>query len=182
MRVCQTTMGKVGGILALIGVIVCPISSGDTAYRSARLTLADWFKIDQADWKKRLLVTVPLLGAGLLISRLDYSVVWRYFSWSNQTLAMIALWAISMYLFKSGKNWRLTSIPAFVMSAVTTTYFVSAPECLGHIWGAFGIQQSTYYPIACAVGAAAAVLFWIIFRRGALKAEKISSGETPPHP
>ena len=106
--VCQTTMGKVGCVLAMLGVIACPISSGDTAYRSARLTIADWFKLDQADWKKRLLVTVPLLTVGVLIGKMDYTVVWRYFSWSNQTLAMIALWAASVYLFQNKRNYKLT--------------------------------------------------------------------------
>ena len=84
-------LGLAGGALAMIGVIACPITSGDTAFRSARLTIADWFKIDQKDNKKRLLLTAPLLIIGYLISKLDYSAVWRYFSWSNQTLAMMAL-------------------------------------------------------------------------------------------
>ncbi len=83
------------------GVIACSITSGDTAYRSARLTIADWFHVDQQDWKKRLLLTVPLLGVGALICQIDYQVVWRYFFWSNQTLAMIALWAGSMYLTRA---------------------------------------------------------------------------------
>lgn len=73
--ICQTTMGRIGGLLALIGVIVCPISSGDTAYRSARLTLADWFKLDQSKIKNRLLLTVPILGAGTVICGLDYNMV-----------------------------------------------------------------------------------------------------------
>ncbi len=124
--ICQSTMGKIGGILALLGVIVCPISSGDTAYRSARLTLADWFKIDQANWKKRLALTVPILGAGAIILQLDYSMVWRYFSWSNQTLAMIALWAASVYMLQNKKNYWVTVIPATFMSAVSATYFMAA--------------------------------------------------------
>ena len=104
-EICTTTMGKIGGVLAMLGVIACPITSGDTAYRSARLTLADWFKIDQKDWKKRLLLTVPLLGVGAIICQIDYSVVWRYFSWSNQTLAMIALWAAAMYPAQNKRNY-----------------------------------------------------------------------------
>ena len=90
-------LGPVGGVLAMIGVIACPITSGDTAFRSARLTIADWFKIDQKDPKKRLALSFPLLLVGYFISFLDYNVVWRYFSWSNQTLAMIALWAGATY-------------------------------------------------------------------------------------
>ena len=161
--VCQTTMGKVGCALAMLGVIACPISSGDTAYRSARLTIADWFKIDQSDWKKRLLVTVPLLGVGILIGQVDYTVVWRYFSWSNQTLAMIALWAASVYLFQNKKNYKITAVPATFMSAVSLTYFFSAPECLGMMWTALGVDAGVYYTIAVCVGIAAAALFLGLF-------------------
>ena len=142
--ICQSTMGKIGGALALLGVIVCPISSGDTAYRSARLTIADWFGIDQGDWKKRLLLTVPMLGIGAVICHIDYSIVWRYFSWSNQTLAMIALWAASVYLAQNKKNYWLTAVPAAFMSAVSATYFMAAGECMGLLWTPMGIPMSTY--------------------------------------
>ena len=81
--VCSKTMGGVGIALAMIGVVVCPITSGDTAFRSARLTLADWFKVDQKNWKNRLLLCVPLLGIGAIVGHMDYSIVWRYFSWTN---------------------------------------------------------------------------------------------------
>lgn len=128
--VCAKTMGGVGIALAMIGVIVCPITSGDTAFRSARLTIADWFGIDQNDWKKRLVLCVPVLGAGAIISQLDYSIVWRYFSWTNQTLAMIVLWTASMFLFMEKKNYWITAVPATFMSAVSITYFVAAGECL----------------------------------------------------
>lgn len=128
--VCAKTMGGVGIALAMIGVIVCPITSGDTAFRSARLTIADWFGIDQDDWKKRLVLCVPVLGAGAIISQLDYTIVWRYFSWTNQTLAMIVLWTASMFLFMEKKNYWITAVPATFMSAVSVTYFVAAGECL----------------------------------------------------
>ena len=150
--ICQSTMGKLGGALALLGVVACPISSGDTAYRSARLTIADWFKVDQGNWKKRLLLTLPLLGVGAVICHIDYSIVWRYFSWSNQTLAMIALWAASVYLAQQKKNFWLTAVPATFMSAVSATYFMAAGECMGLLWTPMGIPMSTYYPIAVVVG------------------------------
>ena len=164
-QVCQSTMGKIGGALALIGVVVCPISSGDTAYRSARLTIADWFKIDQGDWKKRLLLTFPLLAIGAVICHLDYSMVWRYFSWSNQTLAMIALWAASVYLAQNGKNYKICSFPATFMTAVSVTYFCSAPECLGILWSAMGLGMSVYYPIAVVAGIAAAAGLFVFFNK-----------------
>ena len=129
--VCIKTMGSVGVALAMIGVIVCPITSGDTAFRSARLVLADWFKIDQDKIQKRLLLCVPLLAVGAFVGHLDYAVVWRYFSWTNQTLAMIVLWTASMYLFREKKNYWITAVPATFMSAVSMTYFFCADECLG---------------------------------------------------
>ena len=162
--ICQSTMGKIGGALALLGVIVCPISSGDTAYRSARLTIADWFGIDQGDWKKRLLLTVPMLGIGAVICHIDYSIVWRYFSWSNQTLAMIALWAASVYLAQNKKNYWLTAVPATFMTGVSLTYFFAAPECMGLLWGPMGLAFETYYPIAVVVGIASAAAMLVLFK------------------
>ena len=157
-NICQTTMGKIGAVLALVGVIVCPISSGDTAYRAARLTLADWFKLDQSEIKNRILLTVPLLAAGVLICKLDYSVVWRYFSWSNQTLAMIALWMATVYLIREKKNYFITMIPAMFMSAVSATYFITASECLGILWNSINVDYSIYYQIGIAVGMIAAIV------------------------
>ena len=145
--VCSKTMGGIGIALAMIGVIVCPITSGDTAFRSARLTIADWFGIDQNDWKKRLVLCVPLLTVGLIVSFLDYSVVWRYFSWTNQTLAMIVLWTASMYLYMNKKCYWLTAVPATFMSAVSMTYFLSASECLG-------LSTAIAYPVGLILAAA----------------------------
>lgn len=150
--VCAKTMGGIGIALAMVGVIVCPITSGDTAFRSARLTIADWFGIDQDGWKNRLLLCVPLLGIGAVVSQLDYAIVWRYFSWTNQTLAMIVLWAASMYLFKEKKNYWITVVPATFMSAVSMTYFVAAGECLN-------LGTAVAYP----VGIVLAIVFLGIF-------------------
>ena len=159
--VCKNTMGGVGVALAMVGVIVCPITSGDTAFRSARLTLADWMGLNQKDFSKRLVLCVPLLAAGAFIGHLDYTVVWRYFSWTNQTLAMIVLWTASMFLYKEKKNYWLTAVPAVFMSAVSMTYFFCAPECLGH----FGLTTTIAYP----AGLILAVLFLGIFIRATRK-------------
>lgn len=131
--VCEKTMGGLGIALAMVGVIVCPITSGDTAFRSARLTISDWFHINQEDWRNRLILCVPTVGMGAIVSQLEYDVVWRYFSWTNQTLAMIVLWAASMYLYMEKKNYWITALPATFMSAVSVTYFVAAKECMN--WG-----------------------------------------------
>lgn len=128
-------LGPVGGVLAIIGVIVCPITSGDTAFRSARLTIADWFNIDQRSIKNRLLLSIPLLYAGFEFSLIDYQMVWRYTAWSNQTLAMIVLWAGAVYLAQYAKAARplsslLAALPATFMSAICCTYILYAEEGL----------------------------------------------------
>ena len=162
--VCKKTMGTVGVALAMLGVIACPITSGDTAFRSARLTLADWFRIDQKSFPKRLMLCVPLLGVGAFIGHLDYTIVWRYFSWTNQTLAMIVLWTASMYLFRRHKNYWMTAVPATFMSAVSMTYFFYAPECLN-------LGTAIAYP----VGIVIAVLFLGLFFRATRKAPAANS-------
>lgn len=147
-------LGPVGGVLAMIGVIACPITSGDTAFRSARLTIADWFKIDQKDGKKRLLLSAPLLIVGYFISLIDYNVVWRYFSWSNQTLAMIALWAGATYLAKYvSKNASfIAAIPATFMSAVSCTYILMADE-------GFKLSAGICYPVGIIFAVAMLAIF-----------------------
>lgn len=162
--VCSKTMGGIGVALAMIGVIVCPITSGDTAFRSARLVLADWFKIEQSKYSKRLLLCVPLLGAGAIIGHLDYTIVWRYFSWTNQTLAMIVLWTASMYLFREKKNYWLTAVPATFMSAVSMTYFFYAKECLG-------LGTAVAYPV-CIILAAGFLAIFLYATRKPAKAAK----------
>ena len=154
--VCSKTMGGVGIALAMIGVVVCPITSGDTAFRSARLTLADWFKIDQDSYANRLKLCIPVLGVGAFLGIgnalgfINYTVIWRYFSWTNQTLAMIVLWAASMYLFKEKKNYWITAVPATFMSAVSCTYFVLAPECLGKMINTYADGKLVAYNTAVA--------------------------------
>lgn len=159
--VCARTMGGVGVALAMLGVIACPITSGDTAFRSARLVLADWFKIEQKSYRKRLYLCVPLFVVGAVVSQLDYSIVWRYFSWTNQTLAMIVLWTASMYLYREHKLFWITAVPATFMSAVSATYFLMAPECLG----AFGIGASIAYPVGIVIALAFLALFVLATRK-----------------
>ena len=153
-------LGTFGGILAIVGVIVCPITSGDTAFRSARLILAETFGLEQKSIRNRLVITVPLLAIGGLITWYavtnanGFQTVWRYFSWSNQTLAMISLWVATAYLIKTGKKKigsLLTALPATFMSAVSLTYILMAGE-------GFRLSGSIAYP---AGGVFAAVLFGI---------------------
>jgi carbon starvation protein CstA len=127
-EISNSLLGKVGGALALLGVVAAPITSGDTAFRSARLIVADFLSFKQGPIKNRLLISVPLFTIGFLLTRIDFSIIWRYFAWSNQTLAMVVLWAITVYLAGERKFYWVTLIPAVFMTAVTTTYLLLAPE------------------------------------------------------
>ena len=127
-EISNSLLGKVGGALALIGVVAAPITSGDTAFRSARLIVSDFLKFRQGPLKNRLFISIPLFATGFLLTRLDFSIIWRYFAWSNQTLAMIVLWAITVYLAKEHKFYWITLIPAAFMTSVTTSYLLFAPE------------------------------------------------------
>jgi len=164
--VCKKTMGGVGIALAMLGVIACPITSGDTAFRSARLVLADWFHLDQKVWKNRLLLCVPVLGIGAFLGignalgKIDYTIIWRYFSWTNQTLAMIVLWCASMFLFYEKKNYWITAVPATFMTAVSITYFMLGNECLGQLLNKGGVYNTA---LAYPVGILFAALFLGIF-------------------
>ena len=126
--ISTSLMGPVGGILAILGVVACPITSGDTAFRSARLTIADSFNINQDKIKNRFLIALPLFAVGVALTFIDFTIVWKYFSWANQTLAMIMLWAGSAYLVQNHKNHYISTIPAIFMTVVTFSYIMQAPE------------------------------------------------------
>ncbi|MCB0209987.1 MAG: carbon starvation protein A [Anaerolineae bacterium] len=128
-EVSTTLLGPVGGFLAIIGVIILPITSGDTAFRSTRLILADVFNTSQKTIAKRLLIAVPLFVVGYVISTQDFNLIWRYFGWANQTLAMLVLWAGAVYLAREGKvqyHW-ISSLPATFMTAVSVTFIAFSP-------------------------------------------------------
>ena len=134
LEISKTWLGKVGGVLAILGVVAAPISTGDTALRSARLIVADFFKIKQKSIGRRLAISIPLFVitlAALLYSIRDkegFNIVWRYFAWSNQTLAVFTLWAVTVYLTQKKKMYLVTLIPAMFMTIVTVTYIFMAPE------------------------------------------------------
>ena len=130
-QICQGFMGGgIGMALAMIGVVACPITSGDTALRSARLILSDWFKIPQDKLPKRLIFALPIILLAGWITQMDFNVIWRYFAWSNQTIATIVLWTGAVYLSRkmSGNEFLIALVPAIFMTAVTTTYILVAPE------------------------------------------------------
>lgn len=130
-EISNSLLGKFGGLLAILGVVAAPVTSGDTAFRSARLIVADFLSIKQGPIRNRLLVSLPLFGIGFLLTQIDFAIIWRYFAWSNQTLATIVLWTITVYLAREQKLYWVTLIPALVMTAVITSYLLFASEGFG---------------------------------------------------
>lgn len=132
----RTWLGKVGGIMAVLGVVAAPVSTGDTALRSARLMVADAIHLEQKSIRRRLVISIPLFVvtlAILIFSMSDkdgFAVIWRYFSWSNQTLSVFTLWTITVFLAKTRKNYIVSLIPALFMTMVTSCYILIAPEGL----------------------------------------------------
>ena len=164
-EISTTMLGVVGGALAVVGVVVCPITSGDTAFRSARLILAEITHLDQKKIKNRLIITLPLLAVGAVLTQLDFNVLWRYFSWSNQTLAMISLWVATAYLVKEGRRpltSLLTALPAAFMSAVSMTYILMASE-------GFGLSQGIAYPVGAVFAVAMFGVYMVLMRRASGK-------------
>lgn len=128
--ISETLLGKFGAVLAILGVVAAPITSGDTAFRSARLIIGDILKFNQVPIKNRLIVSVPLFVIGYILVQVDFTVIWRYFTWSNQTLAVIVLWAITSYLIAENKKYWISLLPALFMTMVCSTYILIAPEGL----------------------------------------------------
>lgn len=123
-QVCEGLLGKYGGFLAILGVIILPITSGDTAFRSTRLILAETFKLKQLATLNRLIIAVPLFVVAFILTQIDFSVIWRYFGWSNQTLAMLVLWSAGVWLARNGKFHWIATVPATFMTAVTVSFIL----------------------------------------------------------
>lgn len=126
-EVCVKWLGRFGGVLAILGVIAAPITTGDTAMRSLRLIIADSLSIDQKKFLKRLIVTLPIIGICYLLLNINFDVLWRYFAWCNQTLSIFTLWACTVYLAKENKMYLITLIPAMFMTALCVTFICYAP-------------------------------------------------------
>ena len=185
-EICTSILGPVGTVLAVIGVVICPITSGDTALRSCRLIVAEWFHFDQKKIKKRVLLTLPLFACVIGISMWDFlnrenfNILWRWFAWSNQALAAICLWVCTGYLWKTAKNRYkslFTAIPAFLMTAVVVTYILTEP------WLALG----RFIPYAVGAGVGAGIsggifIFYLVrlfTRKGYVEDIALTEGEVP---
>jgi carbon starvation protein CstA len=157
--ITKNWLGTVGGVLAILGVIAAPITSGDTAFRSARLIVADFMHMEQKSIRRRLYICIPMFLAAialLLYSMEDaagFDMIWRYFAWSNQTLSVFTLWAITVFLVVSGKNYWITLIPALFMTCVCSTYLCIAPE-------GFGLPHAlSYY---AGLGCVVVAIIWFV--------------------
>jgi carbon starvation protein CstA len=130
-EVSNALLGPLGGFLAIMGVIVLPITSGDTAFRSTRLILAEAFNVDQTKIVKRLMIALPLFGVAYFITLVDFNVIWRYFGWSNQMLSMLMLWSAAIWLARKGKLHWIATIPAVFMTGVDAAFILQAKIGLG---------------------------------------------------
>lgn len=151
-EISKTMLGAVGGTIAVLGVIVLPITSGDTAFRAARSIIADYFHFNQTKLKNRLIIAIPLFVMAYGLTKIDFTLLWRYFSWANQSTAAIALWIGTMYLFIKGKQYIVSLIPAIFMTIMTVVYILNAK--IG-----FNIPLNTSY----IVGAVITVILTVVF-------------------
>ena len=156
-EICNTWLGQVGAIFAIVGVIACPITTGDTAFRSARLMIADFVKLEQKSLKSRLLVSIPLFVIGFVLSQLSFGTIWKFLGLFNQFLSMVMLWTAAMYLVEKKKNHLIISLPATFMTAICTTFILVAP----HKNGGLEIDTSTGYLVGILV--ALLVYSWFLF-------------------
>lgn len=152
--VSVTLLGGLGGALALLGVVACPITSGDTAFRSARLAIADAFAFGQDKYRNRFIIAIPLFTIGIALCFIDFNIIWRYFAWANQTLAMIMLWTSASYLALNKRFHWICTIPAIFMTAVTTTYILIAPE-------GFELSTKIGYPVGILIAFGVFILFMV---------------------
>ncbi|MBR4801226.1 MAG: carbon starvation protein A [Bacteroidales bacterium] len=137
-EITNTTLGKFGAILALLGVVAAPITSGDTAFRSSRLIIADFMGMEQKSILKRLYICIPMFAVGYAITLMNYDILWRYFAWANQTLAVFTLWAITVFLYL--RSYRVMNakpiyivslIPAMFMTFICTDFLFTSGQMMG---------------------------------------------------
>ena len=153
--ISRTTLGHFGAILAILGVVAAPITSGDTAFRSARLIIADMFKIDQRPLLKRFAICIPLFIIGYGITQVNFDIVWRYFAWSNQTLAAVTLWAIVIWLRMRSKPIIIALIPALVMTFIVSSYVFISKQFIGLGTGWYSYASGAALSLA---------ICWIVMR------------------
>ncbi|WP_295731870.1 carbon starvation protein A [uncultured Muribaculum sp.] len=169
--ISRGTLGAVGSVLAMLGVVAAPITSGDTAFRSARLMIADIFGIDQRPVVKRFFICIPLFAIGFGITLIDFGVLWRYFAWANQTLGTVVLWSIVVWLASRGKNFVLAMVPAVFMTYVITSFMCVADQFLGIENRVLAYSLAAVATLAIAAGIVARRVMPYVARRKELVAD-----------
>ena len=175
--VCQDWLGMLGGVLAILGVVAAPITSGDTAFRSARLIVASALKLNQKPKMNRLYVCLPIFVVSIALlswqsSNPDgFNVIWQYFGWSNQTLSVFTLWAITVYLVRKNKPYVITLLPALFMTGVCSKYLFISKQ-------AFGLQEDLAYYLGILTVIIAMVWFVVWIRKYGEKAREIGEIST----
>ncbi len=125
---CTSFLGQAGAVIAVLGVVVLPITSGDTAMRTCRLILAEVFHVEQKTRVKRLALALPIFAAVIIIAHVDFSVIWRYFGWANQALACFTLWSLAVLLRRRARWHWIATLPALFMTTMCATFIFHAPE------------------------------------------------------
>ena len=160
----RTWLGTFGGILAILGVIAAPITSGDTALRSARLIAADFMNVKQKEILKRLAVSLPIFALCFVVMLLPYDALWRYFAWCNQVLAVFTLWTATVWLANARRNYYISLIPALFMTCVTVSYIFYAPEGFRSLaQNVFGFEIP--YLFAIGMGVMASLILLLLFKK-----------------
>lgn len=152
--ICHTWFGALGAMLAVLGVVAAPITSGDTAFRSARLIVADMLHLNQQKISSRFLIALPMFAVSVALMFLDFNVLWRYFAWFNQTLATFTLWAVTLWLARRQKNFWMGLWPALFMTAVCSAYILIAPEGLK-------LPQAVGIPVGLGASLLAGIAFFV---------------------
>ena len=165
-EVSMTLLGAIGGTIAVLGAIVLPITSGDTAFRAARTIIGDYLKIDQKKLLKRLLIAVPLFAISALLTQIDFNILWRYFSWANQATAAIALWIATMYLLIKGKNYFVSLVPALFITYMVFVYILN--QKIG-----FNLDLNLSFVVGLVLTVILTVMFFVKAKKN--KADKIET-------
>ena len=166
--VCNDWLGVAGAVLAMLGVVAAPITSGDTAFRSGRLIVSEWLKMDQRPIAKRLVICIPMFGVSIamLIWQIEnpdgFNTIWQYFGWSNQALSVFTLWTMTVYLVRNNKCYWVTLIPALFMTTVCSTFLFVSKQ-------AFGLPSEVAYPMGIACFLIACVRFVLWYRKEAIR-------------
>ena len=153
--ICNSWLGKVGAVIAILGVVICPITSGDTAFRSLRLSIADLFKFDQKPIAKRLIICIPVFVVAFFFCKVDFSTAWSYFGIANQIFAALVMWTGAAYLTTKGKPHWMCSVPATFLTFICVSFLIISP---------LGLHLSPAVGYAAGIAVALAAFIFCIVR------------------